>query len=111
MYVCERERERESQSQSQRDEKDKGKTDGTIDLCVKSTGAPLLLLLLLLLLFLSQFPSDKKPKTGCLDEPEPIDLSVLHLDSLTSRTAGMSRRKQSNPRQIKRKFFFFPNVV
>ncbi|KAI4810995.1 hypothetical protein KUCAC02_013922, partial [Chaenocephalus aceratus] len=39
----------------------------------------------------------QKPKTGCLDEPEPIDLSVLHLDSLTSRTAGMSRRKQSNP--------------
>lgn len=47
-----------------------------------------------------------KTQTGCLDEPEPIDLSVLHLDSLTSRTAGMSRRKQSNPRQIKRKFFF-----
>ncbi|XP_071391837.1 zinc finger protein ZFPM2-like, partial [Centroberyx affinis] len=44
---------------------------------------------------------DKTP-TGCLDEPKPIDLSVLHLDSLTSRTAGMSRRKQSNPRQIKR---------
>ncbi|KAF3840188.1 hypothetical protein F7725_018905 [Dissostichus mawsoni] len=45
---------------------------------------------------------EQKPKTGCLDEPEPIDLSVLHLDSLTSRTAGMSRRKQSNPRQIRR---------
>lgn len=52
--VCVRERE------SQRDEKDKGKTDGTIDLCVKSTGAPLLLLLLLF--FLSKFPSDKKKK-------------------------------------------------
>lgn len=37
-----------------------------------------------------------------MDEPKPIDLSALHLDSLTSRTAGMSRRKQSNPRQIKR---------
>lgn len=39
-----------------------------------------------------------------MDEPEPIDQSALHLDSLTSRAAGMSRRKQSNPRQIKRKF-------
>ncbi|CAF98067.1 unnamed protein product [Tetraodon nigroviridis] len=52
------------------------------------------------------FRDPKKPKPGCLDEPEPIDLSALHLDSVTSRAAGMSRRKQSNPRQIKRKFPF-----
>lgn len=40
-----------------------------------------------------------------LDETKPIDLSVLHLDPLTS-LAGMSRRKQSNPRQIKRRLSF-----
>lgn len=41
-----------------------------------------------------------------MDEAKPIDLSALHLDSLTA-AAGMSRRKQSNPRQIKRKFLSF----
>lgn len=42
-----------------------------------------------------------------MDEAKPIDQSVLHLDSLTAAAAGMSRRKQSNPRQIKRKFLSF----
>lgn len=97
--ACMREKERERESQ--RDQKDKGKTGGTIELCVKTPGTPFLFFFNF---SISINQTKRNPKPGCLDEPEPIDQSALHLDSLTSRAAGMSRRKQSNPRQIKRKF-------
>ncbi|KAK1895953.1 Zinc finger protein ZFPM2 [Dissostichus eleginoides] len=42
-------------------------------------------------------PDIQKPKTGCLDEPEPIDLSVLHLDSLTSRKQACPEGSRATP--------------